>query len=56
MAGILVDIATLCYYFIYLFNLTIYFIYYFIYYFIHYFIYLLFILINCGYRLYFDDW
>ena len=46
MAGILVDIATLCYYSIYL----IYFIYLFIY-FIYYFIYLLFISINCGYRL-----
>ena len=45
MAQIFNDKATLCYYFIYLFILSIIL-------FIYYFIYLLFISINCGYRLY----
>ena len=44
MAGILVDILIVIILFI-LFILVIY-----------YFIYLLFISINCGYRLYFDEW
>ena len=48
MAGILIDILFVIILFIYLFIL-------FIYYFIHYFIYLLFISINCGYGLYFDQ-